>query len=89
MYISKTNILKQNKTEKYNSDDIFRNVNNDQYTALEMHENNTNIELLKYKDSFFSKFKSFIFKILHLRLILILSVLLILIHRKVYMKRVQ
>ena len=58
----------QEKREKYNPDDIFKNkheepaVKNNDKTF----KNSTNTALVEYKESFFIKFKNFIFKILHI-----------------------
>lgn len=60
------NILEQEKREKYNSNDIFKNVNKKENTSVEMSENNTNTALIEYKDSFFTKLKNFIIRILHI-----------------------
>ena len=57
----------QEKKEKYNPDDIFKKVNNTtEITNIEISENNTNTALIEYKESFFTRFKNFIFKILHI-----------------------
>jgi len=57
----------QEKIEKYNPDDIFKKANNTtETTNMEISENNTNTALIEYKESFFTKFKNFIFKILHI-----------------------
>ena len=57
----------QEKREKYNPDDIFKKANKDTETAnIETSENNTNTALIEYKESFFTRFKNFIFKILHI-----------------------
>lgn len=56
----------QEKREKYNPDDIFKNTNKATNTTVEMSENNINTALVKYKESFFARFKNFIFKILHI-----------------------
>ena len=56
----------QEKREKYNPDDIFKNANKAQNTAMEMPENNTNTALVEYRESFFIKFKNFILRILHI-----------------------
>ena len=54
----------QEKREKYNPDDIFKK---DTETAnIETSENNTNTALIEYKESFFTRFKNFILKILHI-----------------------
>jgi len=53
--------------EKYNPDDLFKKVNKDtETTNIETSENNTNTALIEYKESFFTRFKNFIFKILHI-----------------------
>ena len=57
----------QEKREKYNPDDIFKKTNKYTETAnIEISENNTNTALIEYKESFFSRFKNFILKILHI-----------------------
>ena len=57
----------QEKREKYNPDDLFKKVNKDtETTNIEISENNTNTTLKEYKESFFTRFKNFIFKILHI-----------------------
>ena len=56
----------QEKREKYNPDNIFKNENKTQNNAAEISENNTNTALIEYKESFFTKLKEFIFKILHI-----------------------
>ena len=57
----------QEKREKYNPDDIFKKANkNKEITNIETSENNTNTALIEYKESFFARFKNFIFKILHI-----------------------
>lgn len=53
----------QEKREKYNPDDIFKQANKN---TEETPETNTNIALIKYKETFFIRFKNFIFKILHI-----------------------
>ena len=53
----------QEKREKYNPDDIFKKAKT---ANIETSENNTNIALIEYKESFFIRFKNFIFKILHI-----------------------
>ena len=57
----------QEKREKYNPDDIFKKGNKDtETTNIETSKNNTNTALIEYKESFFTRFKNFIFKILHI-----------------------
>ena len=56
----------QEKREKYNPDDIFKKTNKAKNTDIEMSENHTNTALVEYKESFFTKFKNFIFRILHI-----------------------
>ena len=52
------NKLENEKREKYNPDCVFKTVNN---------EKTTNNSLIKNKETFFIKFKNFIFKILHIK----------------------
>lgn len=55
------------KREKYNRDDMFKKVNkNTETTNVEISENNTNTALIEYNKSFFTRFKNFIFRILHI-----------------------
>lgn len=61
------NILEEEKRKIYNPDDIFKKANNNiETTNIETPENNINTALIEYKESFFIKFKNFIFKILHI-----------------------
>ena len=53
------------KREKYNPNNIFKKANKCENTNLRINENN-NIELIEYKESFFTRFKNFILKILHI-----------------------
>lgn len=50
--------------EKYNPDDIFKKVEKDENTNTERTKISDNTALVEYKESFFTKFKNFIFKIL-------------------------
>ncbi len=50
-------IAEQEKRKRYNPDDIFKK---------EKTENSNNTELIKYNESFFTRFKLFILKILHI-----------------------
>lgn len=60
---SKNDIKREEELrEKYNPDDIFKKANKN----IETVENNTNTALIEYKESFFTKFKNFIFKILRI-----------------------
>ena len=53
--------------EQYNPDDIFKKVNtNIKTTIIETSENNSNTKLIKYKETFFTKLKNFLLKILHI-----------------------
>lgn len=60
--------IEEEKRELYNLDDIFKNkrekpsLENNQ----EISENNANTMLIEYKQSFFTKFKNFLFEILHI-----------------------
>ncbi|MBO5349915.1 MAG: hypothetical protein J6A89_08910 [Clostridia bacterium] len=58
--------IEEEKREQYNPDDIFKNANKAKNTDIEMSENNTNTVLIECKGSFFTRFKNFIFKILHI-----------------------
>ena len=59
--------IEQIKREKYNPDDIFKKANKDTETAnMEISENNSNTALIEYKESFFTRFKNFILKVLHI-----------------------
>lgn len=59
-------ILEKEQRKKYNPDDIFKKVKKDEHVNVEISDNNTNTALIEYKESFFTKFKSFIFRILHI-----------------------
>lgn len=50
----------QVKKEKYNPDNIFENINKQE------NDNDSNTKIIEYKESFFTRFKKFIFKILHI-----------------------
>lgn len=56
----------QEKREKYNPDDIFKKVNKQKTNTVKIQESNSNTALIEYKESFFTKFKNFIFRILHI-----------------------
>ena len=56
----------QAKREKYNPDDIFKKINKEEKDNEEVLANTSNTALIEYKKSFFTKFKNFIFKILHI-----------------------
>ena len=58
--------LEEEKRKKYNTDDIFKNANKNKTVKIEELENNSNTTLIEYKGSFFTRFKNFIFKILHI-----------------------
>ena len=60
------NIEEQEKREKYNPDDIFKKSNKQETINAEISENNSNTALVEYKESFFTRFKNFIFRILHI-----------------------
>ena len=53
----------QEKREKYNPDNIFKEVKKEN---TETNNTNSEVQLIEYKESFFTKFKNFIFKILHI-----------------------
>jgi len=57
----------QEKREKYNPDNIFKKVDKSENANVEIPDNKTtNTALIEYKYSFFTRFKNFIFKILHI-----------------------
>ena len=60
--------LEKEKAKQYNPDDIFKNKREKQILEdnEEIPENNINTALIEYKESFFVRFKNFIFKILHI-----------------------
>ena len=59
-------INEQEKREKYNPDYIFKKVNKFEQDDIKTPKNTTNTALIEYKESFFTRFKNFIFKILHI-----------------------
>ena len=56
----------QEKREKYNPDVFFKNTDKDKNCNVEPVESKTNTALIEYKQSFFTRFKIFIFSILHI-----------------------
>ena len=55
------------KEKKYNPDAIFKNVNKKETTNVEEPDNKiTDTLLTEYKESFFTRFKNFVFKILYI-----------------------
>lgn len=60
------NQLEKEKREKYNSDNLFKNASKTEVSNTEKFEDNINTALQGYKESFFIKFKKFIFKILNI-----------------------
>lgn len=54
----------QEKREKYNPDAIFKKSDINENVNTELQEKNN--ALIEYKESFFTKFKNFIFRILHI-----------------------
>jgi len=58
--------LEKSKKETYNPNDIFKKVHNKEVKQMEISENIADIELIEYKKTFFTRFKNFIFKILHI-----------------------
>ena len=59
-------ILEEGKREKYNPDDIFKKANKSKQINIETQKSAADTALIEYKESFFTKFKNFIFKILHI-----------------------
>lgn len=60
------NLEEQEKRRAYNPDDLFKKVKEQKTNNIEVCENNSDTTLIEYKESFFIKFKNFIFKILHI-----------------------
>lgn len=56
----------QEKREKYNPNNILKHEKNQENANIEIAEKITNNQLVEYKESFFTRFKMFIFKILHI-----------------------
>ncbi len=56
----------QEKREKYNPNDIFKNREKNESSNMQMTETNSTTALIEYKKTFFEKFKTFILKILHI-----------------------
>ena len=56
--------LEQEKKEKYDPNDIFKKQ--DENTKIEAYKENTNSSLITYKIPFYTRFKNFILKILHI-----------------------
>lgn len=51
--------------EKYNPDNLFKKMDAQEFSKL--HTQKSQNALIEYKQSFFAKFKNFIFKILHIK----------------------
>lgn len=64
--ILKLNEIKeeQEKRKKYNPNDLFKNTSKAE--KIEYNEQVQNVALVKYKENFFTIFKNFILKLLHL-----------------------
>ena len=56
----------QEKREKYNPNDIFKNREKNESSNMQTTETNSTTALIEYKKTFFEKFKTFILKILHI-----------------------
>lgn len=58
----------QEKREKYNPDNLFKNKHKEPTGEVNerLTESIANTEIEEYKETFFTKFKNFIFKILHI-----------------------
>ena len=61
------NQLEEEKREKYNPNTIFKDINKDEKNNIEESKENTNVNLIEYKESLFTKFKNFILKVLHFK----------------------
>lgn len=54
--------------KKYDSNNIFKTILKEESDNINAEENSTNMSMIEYKESFFTKLKEFIFnKILHLK----------------------
>lgn len=51
--------LENEKKRKYNSDNLIKNINKQNYTKIQKNE----VALVEYKESFFTRFKNFILKL--------------------------
>lgn len=60
------NQLEQEMREKHNPDSFFKPENKEEQIIEKTIESDTDNSLIKSKESFFIKFKNFIFKILHM-----------------------
>ena len=58
----------QLKRERYNPDNIFKKENKEIIEESENSNSNSEISLIEQKETFFTKFKKFIFKIFHINL---------------------
>lgn len=56
----------EEKRKKYDPDNIFKKEKNKETINSEITEKDSNTSLIEYKQSFFTKFKIFIFKMLHI-----------------------
>lgn len=56
----------ESKREKYNPDNIFKKSDKIENSNVSFSENNINTAMIEYKETFFTKFKNFIFRILHI-----------------------
>ena len=61
------NQIEQEKRKKYNPDDLFKKVNKVQKFNNEISENENNTALVEYNETFWVKFKKFVFKVLHIK----------------------
>lgn len=59
-------IQENKKREIYNPEKIFKKANEKENTNLEITTNTANASLIEYKESFFTRLKNYIFKILHI-----------------------
>lgn len=55
------------KSKRYNSDDIFNKVKKQEVVNSDKLTESNNTSLIEYKESFFARFKNFIFKLLHIK----------------------
>ena len=63
----KEELLNERLKQKYNPDDLFKNQQINEIKEKNIQENVQKTALVEYKDNFFTKFKNFILKLLHIK----------------------
>lgn len=59
--------LEIEKSQKYNSNDLFKNKNTDKIVSEKQENTTKETALVEYKENFFIRFKNFILKLLHIK----------------------